>query len=121
MRATSAFVRLFIRGLDWDATAASATFASTIKLAAQAKIVSVNKGLFLALARSGDTETRFALPPADGLTAVDIAEVIARVLDTSDALLAATPDLTDAQLVAALLAAFPSIRTVQSDFRRVRV
>lgn len=115
MRATSAFVRLFIRGLAWDAEDASATFADTLKAAARAKLTGSSKGKVLTGTMSGGTSVTFSLPPLGTLTADDVAEVCALILDRVDALLVETPGLTDAELLAALLLQFPSIRSSRLD------
>jgi hypothetical protein len=121
VRATSAFVRLFIRGLAWDATDASATFAATLKAASRAKLTNSSKGKVLIGTASGGTSAQFALPPLGDLTADDIAQVCSVLLDKVDVLKAATPAITDANLVVALLAAFQPIRNIQADFSRLRV
>jgi hypothetical protein len=120
VRATSAFVRLFIRGLAWDAEAASATFAATLKSAAKARLSDSSKGKVLVGTTAGGTSVTYALPPMDSLTADDLAEVCSLLLDKVDALKAATPSITDAQLVTALLAEFPSVRRYQSDYSGAR-
>jgi hypothetical protein len=52
----------------------------------------------------------------DGLTGQDVAEVCSVLLDKTDAILAAYPSYSDEQIKTALLAAFPSIRSVRPDF-----
>lgn len=118
MRATSAFVRLFIRGISWDAVAEPATFADTLRGVAQAQVKDTSRGKVLIRARANGTEAFYSLPPSDGLTAKDISEVVSFVLDKVDELIAATPSLADndSALVAALLAAFPTIRSHAVDF-----
>lgn len=118
MRATSAFVRLFIRGLSWDAAASGASFADTLQEAAQSQVKETARGKVLIRARANGTEAFYSLPPSEGLSAMDIAEVASRVLDKSDELIsAASPaGLTDAQLLPALLAAFPPINSSRPDF-----
>lgn len=117
MRASSAFVRLFIRGLQWDADESNTTFADALKVAARARLQESAKGKVLTGTTSGGTSVTFALPPIGDLTADDLSDVCATLLDRVDEIKAAEPDVTDEALVAALLDRFPSIRVIGSDFR----
>lgn len=116
MRATSGFVRLFIRGLAWDAEASGQSFVDTVKTAARARLTDTQRGKVLIAASSGHTSTQFSLPPIGSLAQEDIIEVCSAVLDRCDQLVAATPELTDDQLLPALLALFPSIVQTRPDF-----
>lgn len=116
MRATSGFVRLFIRGLSWDATESGQSFADALKGAARARLTDSARGKVLTGTGQGGADVSYTLPPLGDLTGNDVAEVCSRLLDRVDALVAETPAITDAALVTALLAAFPSIRMVRPDF-----
>ena len=121
MRATSGFIRLFIRGLAWDAEAASATFSDTLKVAARARLTNSAQGKVLVGTASGGTSATFTLPPLGDLTAQDLAEVCSLLLDKVEQLKAADEGITDEELVVALLACFQSVRRYQSDFSALRV
>ncbi len=118
MRATNQFFRLFIRGLAWDATAASATFAATLNLAARSRLTDSAKGKVLIGAGSGTTTVTYTLPPMGSLSADDIAQVCSQILDQVDVIKAGSPSITDADLLIALLALYPAqpIRSVRQDF-----
>lgn len=116
MRATSGFVRLFIRGLAWDAQAAGRSFVDTLEIAAKARLTESGKGKVLTGTASGGTSVSFTLPPLGSLSADDVAEVCSRLLDEVDILRGITPNITDDALKAGLLAAFPAIRSVHPDF-----
>lgn len=116
MRATTGFIRLFIRGLAWDAAAASASFADTLKSAARAKLTDSTKGKVLTGTSSGGTVVTYTLPPLGTLTGEDVAEVCSRLLDRVDIIKAADSNIDDEALVVALLAAFQPIRSVRQDF-----
>ena len=120
MRATSAFVRLLVRGLAWDADDAGASFDDTLKTAARARLTDTQKGKVLIGTTSGGTSVTFALPPLGALTGEDVTEVCSLLLDKVDALRAADPALEDAAIVTALLDAFQPVRAVTSDFRSYR-
>jgi hypothetical protein len=119
VRATSAFVRLYIRGLAWDAEDASASFADTLKAAARAKLTSTDKGKVLIGVTSGGTASTYTLPPLGNLSADDVAEVASAVLDACDVIVADDADITDADLKTALLASWPAggVCTFGRDFR----
>jgi hypothetical protein len=122
VRATSGFIRLFIRGLAWDATEAQGLFVDTLKAASRAKLIKVGGATFLSLVSQGGAEVRYTLPPTDELTQGDIAEVCSALLDRVDAIKAADSSIADSALVTALLAAFPapppprSVRMLRPDF-----
>jgi hypothetical protein len=116
VRATSAFVRLFVRGLAWDAGDAGASFDDTLKAAARAKLTDSGKGKVLVGTTAGGASVTYTLPPLGDLTGQDVADVCSTLLDKVDVLRAATPAITDAELLAALLAAYPTIRAMRPDF-----
>jgi hypothetical protein len=120
VRATSGFVRLFIRGLAWDAEDKGSAFADTLKAASRARLTDSAKGKVLTGTGSGGTSVQFTLPPLGDLTAGDVAEVCAKLLDAVDAIKAESPNVTDTQLVSLLLAQFPTIRAAhfQCGLRR---
>lgn len=116
MRATSGFVRLFIRGLAWDADDADETFVDTLKVAARARLTQTNKGKVLVGSTAGGASVTYTLPPLGDMTAQDVVDVCSELLDKVDAIVAAHPEYGDDQIKTALLAAFPSIRAVRQDF-----
>lgn len=116
MRASTAFIRLLIRGLAWDAETGATTFAATLKSAAQAKLTATNRGKVLIGTSSGGTTVQYGLPPVGDLTADDIAEVLSLLLDLSDEIVAATPSITDSALKAALLDRFVQVYATRPDF-----
>lgn len=122
MRATTGFIRLFIRGLAWDATTASQPFADVLKTAARSKLTDSARGKVLIGSGQGGTTVSYSLPPLGDLTGADLAEVCSAILDRVESLQAGTPGITDADLLVALLAAFPalpiprSVRSIRPDF-----
>jgi hypothetical protein len=120
VRATSAFVRLFIRGLAWDAERTGVSFLDGLRTVSRAELSDVLKGKVLIGTASSGTQVSFSLPPLGSLSAEDIAEVCSRLLDQCDTLIAATPSLeTDTEaLKVALLALFPRV-TSYSTFVRL--
>ncbi len=120
MRATTAFIRLLVRGLAWDAAEAGVSFASTLKSAARARLTDTNKGKVLVGTTSGGTTVTYALPPLGTLTGEDLAEACSILLDRCDAIRAGQPDITDEALVAALLAQMQPVHAFGHDFRGYR-
>ncbi len=116
MRATSAFIKLFVRGLAWDATAQNITFEAALKVAAQARLADSKRGKVLTGTGQGGATVEYTLPPLGDMTAQDLAEVCSLLLDRVDALKAGTPSITDSALVAALLAGLKPIREFRPDF-----
>ncbi len=116
MRATAAFLKLFVRGLAWDAQEGTITFEAALKIAAQAKLTETKRGKVLTGTGQGGATVEYTLPPLGDLTAQDLAEACSLILDRVDALKAATPGINDAALVAALLASFKPIRETRPDF-----
>lgn len=117
VRASSAFVRLFVRGLQWDAEDAGATFSDTLKTAARARLTNSARGKVLIGTASNGTSSTFSLPPLGDLTGNDVADVCSVLLDKVDAIRAADDAITDEALVVALLGEFESVRAVGYDFR----
>lgn len=95
MRATSGFIRLFIRGLAWDTERTGVSLLDGLKRVAFAKRDEVLKGKVLIGTTSSGTQVTFTLPPIGALTAEDIAEVCSRILDKCDELIEETPTLED--------------------------
>jgi hypothetical protein len=124
VRATSGFIRLFIRGLAWDAERTGVSFLDGLKKVAFAKRDDVIKGKVLIGTTSAGTGVTFTLPPLGSLSAEDVAEVCSRLLDQCDVLIAATPSLeTDSEAMkVALLNVFKTggVRSFQTDFRGLR-
>lgn len=116
MRATTAFIKLFVRGLAWDAEASSITFEAALKVAAQAKLTESKRGKVLTGTGQGGATVEYTLPPLGDMTAQDLAEVCSLLLDRVDALKAATPGITDDALKAALLAGLRPCREFRPDF-----
>lgn len=116
MRASTSFVRLFVRGLAWDATTNATTLAATLKAAALARLTETNRGKVLIGSASNGTQVTYSLPPLGGLDSGDVAEVISDLLDRVDAILVETPAASDAQIVAALLVDLQPVRAIRCDF-----
>lgn len=116
MRASTSFVRLFLRGLAWDAETNATTLAATLKAAAQARLTESSKGKVLIGSASNGTQVTYSLPPIGGLASEDIAEVLSNLLDRVDAIRAETPSATDAAVLAALLVDLQPVRAVRQDF-----
>lgn len=124
MRATSAYIRLFIRGLDWDSQEAGVPFSDTLKTAARARLTETSKGKVLTGTAANGTSVTYTLPEDDGaIAANDIAQVCSQLLDEVDAIRAATPAISEEALVIALLALHPSIpaRAVGVNFSGLRL
>jgi len=92
------------------------SFAAALKIAASAKLSDSNKGKVLTETRNGTVIAIFTLPPTGDLTTADLAEVTSFILDRVDELVAITPGITDAALLAALLANIKPIRSYRPDF-----
>lgn len=120
MRANSIFVRGFIRCLSWDSKDAGASFADTLQSTTRALLANVSKGKVLIGTSTGGTSVTYALRELSTLTSDDLMEVCSSLLDSVDAIKAATPAITDDALVAALLAEFPSITSMRPDFSGCR-
>lgn len=115
VRATAAFIRLFIRGLAWDSQASGVPFRDTLQTAAKARLTDSARGKVLVGVTAGGNSTTYTLPPLGNISADDLAEVCGNLLDQVDALVAETPLITDDALVAGLLALNPTIRTTFAD------
>jgi hypothetical protein len=122
VRATSGFIRLFIRGLAWDTTEAGAPLVDTLKSAARARLAESARGKILVGTGHAGANVEYTLPPIGNLTADDIAAVCSALLDRVDAIKADNAGISDADLVVALLATFPAppaprtVRTFRPDF-----
>ena len=116
VRATSGFIRLFIRGLAWDANESGRSLVDTLEIAAKARLTESSKGKVLTGTSSGGTSVTFTLPPLGSLNADDVAEVCSRLLDEVDRLREENANITDDELKTGLLAAFPAIRMVRQNF-----
>ena len=116
MRATSAFKRLFIRGLAWDAEQSGGTFEDALRTAAKARLTETSRGKVLVGTATNGTSVNYSLPSVGDVSAQDMAEVCSAVLDAVDAIKAETPAIKDGDLLTALLAQFPSIRALRPDF-----
>lgn len=119
MRATSRLVRLYIRRIAADATAAAADLYDTLESDALARLAVVEKGKVLIGVTSGGTSSTYTLAPLGDLSAQDIAEVASAVLDAADVLIAADDDIDDSALKTALLALWPAggIKGFSNNFR----
>src|SRR5690606_36776679 len=124
VRATTSFIRLFIRGLAWDAVESGRTFVDTLQTASRAQLTSNSGGKVLTGTSAGGASVTYSLPPMGDLTAGDLTEVCSQLLDEVELICAANADASDEQLVAALLAKFPAqprlrgIRSFRPDFSR---
>lgn len=116
MRATTAFVRLLIRGLAWDAETGATTFAAALKSAAQAELTQTQRGKVLVGTSASGTAVQYALPPLGDMTADDVAQVLSELLDHVDELVAETPAITDSALKTALLNRFVQVYATRPDF-----
>jgi hypothetical protein len=116
VRASTAFVRLLIRGLAWDAEIGATTFAAALKSAAQAKLTDSRRGKVLVGTSSGGTAVQYTLPPLGDLTADDVAVVLSELLDHVDEIVTATPAITDTALKTALLNRFVQVYATRPDF-----
>ncbi len=116
MRASSAFVRLFIRGIAWDADTAGASFVETLTAAARAKLTKTATGKVLTGTSAGGVTATYALPPLGDLSPQDVAEVCSTLLDRAEVIVEDNPGFNDEQIKTALLAQFPSVRTFRPDF-----
>lgn len=119
----TAYKRLTLRGLKWDAEAASSTLTAVLKSAAQARLTETAKGkVLIATAANGHTTT-FALPQnGASLTPQCAAEMISDLLDRYDkavATLGGTP--TDAQIFAEMMAMIEPVRETLEDFSLIRM
>jgi hypothetical protein len=119
--ASSGFTRLFIRGLAWDAEEKGVSFCEALKCAARAKLTDTAKGKVLSGTTAGGSSVTFSLPPLNGLSAVDIAEVCSLLLDRVDSILAKVPGASDAELQTALLASVVPVRSIPLNFTGLRL
>jgi len=116
VRVSSAFVRDFIECLGWDAEDALASFSDTLKAARRARFSDTTKGRVLIGTASGGTSVQYSLPQIGSYSAQDVAEAGEAIARAVDAIRVVTPDIVDTDLIRALLARFPSIRSVREDF-----
>jgi hypothetical protein len=122
------YKRLFLQGLKWDAEDAGITLAEALKVAARAKLTSVDGGLVLiGVAGNGMSQT-FTLP-ANGanLNPVSAAELCAEMLRRYDEAVAdlagqtpAVESPTDAQIFATMKTLLKAVRSYRSDFSQLR-
>lgn len=120
---TTAYKKLTLRGLQWDAEAGSLTLAAVLKSAAQARLSETSSGLVLTGTAGNGHTVSFALPATNGLSlsSESVAEMISDLLDRYDAAIAVlggTP--TDAQIFSEMLAQLVPIRSVTDDFSQLR-
>ena len=103
MQVSSAYIRILIRKLMASAGSASA-FCAALEAIAVEGVDAVNKGRVLVGTASSGTSVQFALPPIGSYTAEDVLWGCDRILSKAEALVAATPAISVADLKAALLA-----------------
>lgn len=116
MRATADFIRLFVRGLKWDADEQAITFEQALKNASRARLEVSSKGKVLIGTASGGTSVSYALPAIGDITADDVVSICSQLLDVVDRIKAATPAVTDAALYTAVLADVAPVRSTRPDF-----
>ncbi len=116
MRATAEFIRLFVRGLKWDAADQAISFEAALKNASRARLEVAGKGKVLVGSSSSGTSVSYALPSVGDVTAEDIATICSLLLDAVDSAKAATPSITDDALFAAILAGIAPVRETRPDF-----
>ena len=116
VRASADFIRLFIRGIKWDADDASSTFEATLKAASRAQLKETTRGKVLAGTTSAGTSVQYMLPPMGDLTAADLAQACSYLHDLIDAIKAGNPSITDAALYAAVLAEVSPVSASRPDF-----
>jgi hypothetical protein len=120
VRATTAFVRLLVRGIAWDAGESGVPFADALRTAARARLTDTSRGKVLVGTTSGGTAVTYALPPLGTLTSEDLAEACSILLDRCDAIRAGQPAVTDEALVATLLSQLKPVHAFGHDFRGYR-
>lgn len=111
MGLSTAYARLFLRGLAWDASENGETLYNTLKASARAKLTSTEKGQFLTAAAGNGTSVQFGLPSVRDCTPQEIAELTSQLLDLWDRVYAEQTDPTDDEMLTALLAELQPRRT----------
>lgn len=116
MRVKASSIRGFIRDLAAEATAASASFSDTLTAAARSAREGATRGKVLIGTASGGTSATFTLTPPGDWTATDIAEVLSDIEDKAEAIKETDEDIEDDDLIAQLKAAYPTVKSLSSDF-----
>ena len=120
--ASTAYAKLFLRGLKWDSVTNATTLALTLKTAAQAQLRTVNGGLVLVGAAQNGHSTSFALPAnSSGITPSAVAELCSEMLDLYDsarAILVAAGTLapSDDVIYAAMLVRLQPVKSFRPNF-----
>lgn len=122
MAASSATVRLVLRKLANDAATASATLGATLKAVAFGSVSAVVSGKDVIEVQAEGVVTKFQIPTGgSALQASDVTEMLSRLLDLYDAVVATVGEEDDEEILAAMLARIVPIREVASNFRGLRV
>lgn len=116
MRVSSAFVRGFIRNIQRSAAASASTFSDVLNQTSDRSFDLAAKGKILVGTASGGTSVSFALPSTKDVTGGDIAEICSEIADAIDIIKGLNPAITEAELVADLLALFVPITSETADF-----
>lgn len=124
--ATSSIIRLVLRKLAADAVTASATLKATLTAAAFGTVTQTLSGKIVVEAQAGGVITKYQLPSgSDGLQPQEVADMLSRLLDLCDQVIATgLPSATgapDAALLVAMLGSIQPIREVRSDFSTLRL
>lgn len=127
MATTSAFRRLLLRGIQWDAQDSAVSLCDALKAACRAKLKITEAGNVLIGTLSNGKSAQFAIPELGrGCSPQEIAEETLRLYELYDVAKAAliaggTADPTDEQIAADIAYRIQPVRTVRLDHSRVRI
>ena len=111
MSLPTAYARLVLRGLAWDAGEGGLSLFESLKAAARAKLTATEKGQFLTGAAGNGTSVQFGLPSARDCTPQEIAELTSWLIDLYETVVAGLTTPTDAEILTAMLAEMQPRRT----------
>lgn len=117
MPTSAAFDRDLVEFLGWKAEDDAASFDVTLKAFRRAKFEQTTKGKVLTGTSSGGTSVEYTLPQIGSYTERDISESGEKIARAVEAIRVDDEDITDADLIIALIARFQAVRSFNRDFR----
>lgn len=123
--ATTAFKRLLLQGIAWDAEDADLTLLDGLKAASRAQLTETKNGTVLIGTAGNGFNATFTLPNnGQGITPTDATELCSELLDRyNDALAALTArgidTPTDSQILVEMLALMKKVKSSYADFSTI--
>ena len=126
MAATTAFRRLFLRGLYAEATRLGLGLEAALTAAVGVNYSATKTGKVIIATGAAGRTVQFMLPSSGGLTPVEIGELVSDLFDLFDSSKAALISAeiaspTDAQIFAEMKARLQPVTESRSDFMGLRV